>query len=61
MKVENDNSITFHDTSVTRDAESLLIHVQETYSHWPIFSLNHPQSVKWGIATDRAKHLITKP
>lgn len=25
MKVENDNSITFHDTSVTRDAESLLI------------------------------------
>ena len=68
IEVEEDNTIPFLDTLVSRDAEDFLttsmyrktIHTVQYLAH----DSHHPKSVKGGIVNclyDRVKHRITKP
>ena len=68
METENDNTIPFLDTSVTRDLDGLLttsVHRKPIYNDKHLaYDSQHPQSVKRSIVKciyDQAKHLVTKP
>ena len=68
MEIEKDNTIPFHETTVTRDSDSLLtttVYRKPNHTNqYLAYDSHHPQSVKCGIVKclyDRAKHLTTKP
>ena len=67
MEIEKDNTISFLDTSVSRDSNGLLtttVYRKPTHTdQYLAYDSHHPQSVKRGIVKclyDRAKHLTSK-
>ena len=66
METENNNTIPFLDTSVTRDSDGLLTTIVYTYrkpthtDQYLAYDSHHPHGIVKGLY-DRAKHLITRP